>query len=404
MAAVERPFVEIDQVSMRYGGAEGTLALRNATLSVARGEFVAVVGPSGCGKSTLMKLVSGLWPSSAGSVIVGGQEVDRPLPMVGMAFQNPTLLPWRTILANVMLPLEVVEPHRRRLRAERAAYEAKARQLLAMVGLAGFEGKYPYQLSGGMQQRASLCRALIHDPQLLMLDEPFGALDIFTREDLWAQLQEVCLTLKPTVILVTHDLKEAVYLADRVLVMSSRPGRILAERRVPFPARAGWMTPTPPSSRPWCTSCATTSTPPARGRRPTMPHDAGPQGEGAPAPPRGDAPAPRRGDANARRVEAMAAAARRRRRLQGLLPWLIILGTFLLWEAAVHGFAIDAFILPAPSAIAASMVQWWQPLLENARQTLMTTLVGFGRPSSSAWRWGWRSAPPPCSTTGSTRC
>lgn len=235
MAAVERPFVEIDQVSMRYGGAEGTLALRDTTLSVARGEFVAVVGPSGCGKSTLMKLVSGLWPSSAGSVTVGGKEVDRPLPMVGMAFQNPTLLPWRTVLANVMLPLEVVEPHRRRLRAERAAYEEKARRLLAMVGLAGFERKYPHQLSGGMQQRASLCRALVHDPQLLMLDEPFGALDIFTREDLWAQLQDVCLTLKPTVILVTHDLKEAVYLADRVLVMSSRPGRILTDRRVPFP-------------------------------------------------------------------------------------------------------------------------------------------------------------------------
>ncbi|MCI0752776.1 ABC transporter ATP-binding protein [Teichococcus vastitatis] len=234
MATKERPFVEIDGVSMQYGGVEGTLALRDATLNVARGEFVVVVGPSGCGKSTLMKLVSGLWPSSAGSVIVGGQEVDRPLSVVGMAFQNPTLLPWRNILSNVMLPLEVVEPHRRRLRRERAAYEDKAHRLLAMVGLAGFEKRFPYQLSGGMQQRASLCRALVHDPELLMLDEPFGALDIFTREDLWAQLQEVCLTLKPTVILVTHDLREAVFLADRVLVMSSRPGRILAERTVPF--------------------------------------------------------------------------------------------------------------------------------------------------------------------------
>jgi NitT/TauT family transport system ATP-binding protein len=235
MAAMERPFVEIDGVSMRYGGADGTLALKDATLSVGRGEFVAVVGPSGCGKSTLMRLVTGLWPSSAGSVIVAGREVDRPLSIAGMAFQNPTLLPWRTILDNVMLPLEVVEPHRRQLRAQRAMYEDKARKLLAMVGLAGFEKRHAYQLSGGMQQRASLCRALIHDPQLLMLDEPFGALDIFTREDLWEQLQNVCLTLKPTVILVTHDLKEAVYLADRVLVMSSRPGRILAERRVPFP-------------------------------------------------------------------------------------------------------------------------------------------------------------------------
>ncbi|UFN47088.1 ABC transporter ATP-binding protein [Roseomonas sp. OT10] len=234
MSAAERPFVEIGDVAMRYGGVEGTLALHGCTLRVAKGEFVAVVGPSGCGKSTLMRLVTGLWPASAGSVIVAGQEVDGPLSVAGMAFQNPTLLPWRNILANVMLPLEVVEPHRRRLRRERLAYEDKARRLLSIVGLSGFEGKYPWQLSGGMQQRASLCRALIHDPQLLMLDEPFGALDVFTREDLWVELQTVCATLRPTVILVTHDLREAVFLADRVLVMSSRPGRIIAERTVPF--------------------------------------------------------------------------------------------------------------------------------------------------------------------------
>ena len=229
-----RPFVEIQDVAMRYGGLEGTLALRNATLNVAKGEFIAVVGPSGCGKSTLMRLVTGLWPATEGTVIVAGQEVDKPLAIAGMAFQNPTLLPWRTILDNVMLPLEVVEPHRRKLRSERAYYVDKARRLLSVVGLGGFEKKYPYQLSGGMQQRASLCRALIHDPQLLMLDEPFGALDVFTREDLWGELQTVCQTLKPTVILVTHDLKEAVFLADRVLIMSARPGRIIAERTVPF--------------------------------------------------------------------------------------------------------------------------------------------------------------------------
>lgn len=219
---------------MRYGGEEGTLALRGTSLSVAKGEFVAVVGPSGCGKSTLMRLVTGLWPATEGTVIVGGQKVVKPLSVAGMAFQNPTLLPWRGILDNVMLPLEVVEPHRRRLRAERAAYEAEARGLLKLVGLEGFEKKQPWQLSGGMQQRASLCRALIHQPQLLMLDEPFGALDIFTREDLWAVLQEVWLARRPTVILVTHDLREAVYLADRVLCMSSRPGRIISETRIPF--------------------------------------------------------------------------------------------------------------------------------------------------------------------------
>ncbi|MEO3470514.1 ABC transporter ATP-binding protein [Roseomonas sp. CAU 1739] len=229
------PFVQIDGVSMRYGGVEGTLALRDASLDVGDGEFVAVVGPSGCGKSTLMRLVTGLWPPTEGTVIVDGREVDGPLSMAGMAFQNPTLLPWRNIIDNVMLPLEVVQPHRRQLRAQRGMYERKARDLLKLVGLDGFESKFPWQLSGGMQQRASLCRALVHDPRLLMLDEPFGALDVFTREDLWDVMQAVWLAKKPTVILVTHDLKEAVYLADRVLIMSSRPGRIIAERRVPYP-------------------------------------------------------------------------------------------------------------------------------------------------------------------------
>jgi len=235
MSGVERPFVEIDDVSMRYGGIEGTLALHHTSMRINRGEFVAVVGPSGCGKSTLMRLVSGLWPCSAGSLMVAGNEITGPLSIVGMAFQAPTLLPWRNVLDNVMLPLEVTEQHRHRLRGSRAMYEEKARKLLELVGLAGFEDKSPHQLSGGMQQRASLCRALVHDPALLMLDEPFGALDVFTREDLWVELQGVCSALKPTVILVTHDLKEATFLADRVLIMSARPGRIIAERTVPFP-------------------------------------------------------------------------------------------------------------------------------------------------------------------------
>ncbi len=235
MNAIKRPFVQIHDVAMRYGGVEGTLALRGTSLDVAQGEFIAVVGPSGCGKSTLMRLVTGLWPPTEGTVIVDGTEVDGPLSIAGMAFQNPTLLPWRSIMDNVMLPLEVVQPHRRQLRSQRGTYERKVRDLLALVGLAGFEAKFPWQLSGGMQQRASLCRALVHEPRLLMLDEPFGALDVFTREDLWDVLQNVWLTRKPTVILVTHDLKEAVYLSDRVLIMSSRPGRIIAERHVPYP-------------------------------------------------------------------------------------------------------------------------------------------------------------------------
>src|SRR5499427_216272 len=225
--------VDLDRVSLRYGDdAAGTLALHATTLQVREGEFVAVVGPSGCGKSTLMKVVTGLWPATAGAVMVSGRAVTGPLSIAGMAFQNPTLLPWRTTLANVMLPLEIVQPHCKRLRQERATYETKARDLLALVGLKGFEQHFPWQLSGGMQQRVSLCRALIHDPSLLMLDEPFAALDMFTREELWLALQDVWLARRPTVLLVTHDLREAVFLADRVLVMSARPGRIIAEQAV----------------------------------------------------------------------------------------------------------------------------------------------------------------------------
>jgi NitT/TauT family transport system ATP-binding protein len=231
-----RDFVELDQVALRYGGdVEGTLALQDTSLTVREGEFVAVVGPSGCGKSTLMKVISGLWPASAGTVVVNGQDVTKPLDIVGMAFQNPNLLPWRTTLANVMLPLEIAEPHVRRLRREYPSYLAKVRDLLKMVGLQEFEAKHPWELSGGMQQRASLCRALIHDPSLLLLDEPFGALDMFTREELWRALQDLWLARKPTVVLVTHDLREAVFLADRVLVMSNRPGRIIADYTVDIP-------------------------------------------------------------------------------------------------------------------------------------------------------------------------
>jgi NitT/TauT family transport system ATP-binding protein len=235
-------FVNLDRVSLRYGeDGDGTLALDGTTLTVAAGEFVAVVGPSGCGKSTLMKVVTGLWPPTAGSVAVDGREVTGPLSIVGMAFQNPTLLPWRKTLDNVMLPLEIVKPHCKRLRSERPAYVAKARNLLALVGLQGFADRFPWELSGGMQQRASLCRALIHDPSLLMLDEPFAALDMFTREELWLALQDVWLARRPTVILVTHDLREAVFLADRVLVMSARPGRIIAEHMIELerPRRLG---------------------------------------------------------------------------------------------------------------------------------------------------------------------
>jgi len=219
---------------MRYGGAEGTLAVSGLTLRVDKGEFAAVVGPSGCGKSTLMKLVTGLHIPQAGDVIVAGRQVTEPVSIVGMAFQNPTMLPWRTTLENILLPLEIVERHRHRLRAHKKEYIEKAENLLEIVGLKGFGSKFPWQLSGGMQQRANLCRALIHEPELLMLDEPFGALDAFTREELWCVIRDLHAAQGVTIILVTHDLREATFLADKIFVMSSRPGRVLAEHKVPF--------------------------------------------------------------------------------------------------------------------------------------------------------------------------
>ena len=226
-------FVDLRGVSLAYGeGEEGTLALEKADMAIAKGEFAAVVGPSGCGKSTLMRLVSGLMPPTTGAIHVAGDRVSGPLSCVGMAFQNPTLLPWRTTLANVMLPLEIVEPHRRALRRERAKYVRMAEDLLDSVGLTGFGSRFPWQLSGGMQMRASLCRALIHGPELLMLDEPFAALDAFTREELWSVLQAVWMEKRFTVIHVTHDLREAVFLSDTIYVISKRPGRVVGRTAI----------------------------------------------------------------------------------------------------------------------------------------------------------------------------
>jgi NitT/TauT family transport system ATP-binding protein len=229
-------FVVLDDVSHRYGArggsTEGTLAIEALSIAVESGEFAAVVGPSGCGKSTLMKLATGLQFPFKGSVRVAGQAVTQPVKIAGMAFQAPTLLPWRTTLDNLLLPLEIVQPHRHNMRRQRAEYAERAEQLLASVGLGGLGGKFPWELSGGMQQRASLCRALIHEPRLLMLDEPFAALDAFTREELWGVIRDLHAVRQITVILVTHDLREAVFLADRVFVMSARPGRILVERPI----------------------------------------------------------------------------------------------------------------------------------------------------------------------------
>jgi len=228
-------FVSLEQVSLAYGGAAGTLAVEGCSLEVARGEFAALVGPSGCGKSSVLKMVAGLVPPSAGRAAVNGRAVEGPRGGVGMAFQNATLLPWRSTLDNVLLPLEIALHTRRSFRARRAQHVERAMALLATVGLAEFANHAPYQLSGGMQQRANLGRALIHEPDLLLLDEPFAALDAFTREELWGVLRDLWQVRGCTVILVTHDLREAVFLADTVHVVSQRPGRIVQSRRVGLP-------------------------------------------------------------------------------------------------------------------------------------------------------------------------
>ncbi|GBC72402.1 Bicarbonate transport ATP-binding protein CmpD [archaeon HR03] len=233
--------IELRNVSLRYVSKSGfrTLneleALRNVNLVVEKGSFTSIVGPSGCGKTTILKIVSGLIQPSEGEVYINRKKVEKPLPIVGMAFQNPVLLPWRSVLQNILLPLEVVEPHRSQLQKNRSIYVDKALQLLRLVGLEGFADKKPWELSGGMQQRVSLCRALIHDPEILLLDEPFGALDLFTREELWNVLQNLWLQTRCTVLMVTHDLREAIYLSDMIYVMSKRPGTVIGTMVSDYP-------------------------------------------------------------------------------------------------------------------------------------------------------------------------
>ncbi|WP_425221257.1 ABC transporter ATP-binding protein [Pseudomonas sp.] len=235
-ASAQRPMIELSDVTVRYGG--NVVALDNTTLRIDKGDFVALVGPSGCGKSTILKLVAGLLEPTAGAAIVGGREVGAigsHTKRLGLAFQNPTMLPWLSILDNVMIPLKIVEPFRQDYRRKRKGeFRERAEALLEQVGLAGFGNKRPWQLSGGMLQRASLCRALVHEPDILLLDEPFGALDQFTREELWDTMQDLWINRRPTVLLVTHDLRESAYLASRICVMSSRPGRIIEDQRVTF--------------------------------------------------------------------------------------------------------------------------------------------------------------------------
>lgn len=230
-------FIEFENASITYGrGERAVQALSPTSLKIAEGDFVALVGPSGCGKSTILKMVGELLKPSSGHVFVSGREIGAKPIRIGMAYQNPTLLPWLNIRDNIMLPLKIVPPFRQEFRSKRKGeFRDRVDALLTQVGLAGFAEKYPFQLSGGMMQRANLCRALVHEPDLLLLDEPFGALDQFTREELWAIMQDLWLSKKLTVLLVTHDLREAAYLANRICVMSSRPGRILDDQIVELP-------------------------------------------------------------------------------------------------------------------------------------------------------------------------
>lgn len=202
-------------------GSEKLPVLEDLTLSCETGSFTAVVGPSGCGKSTLTRLVSGLLIPDEGNVMLEGAPVRSPRATVGMAFQNPVLLEWRTILDNILLPLEIVAND-----LSRKARRERARHLLQLVGLEGFENSKPSQLSGGMRQRASLCRALVHRPKVLILDEPFGALDAFTREDLWQVMTDLRAKESFTCMLITHDLRESVFLADQIIVLSGRPASV----------------------------------------------------------------------------------------------------------------------------------------------------------------------------------
>jgi NitT/TauT family transport system ATP-binding protein len=221
--------IELREITHAYKTDAGPLpVLDNLNVKMAMGSFTAVVGPSGCGKSTLTRLIAGLMRPDEGQVWLGGRMVTSPRPTVGMAFQNPVLLEWRNILRNVMLPLEIVGQ-----RMSKADRESRARELLALVGLEGFEDKRPSELSGGMRQRASLCRALAHRPEVLILDEPFGALDAFTREDLWQTMARLRREENFTAVLITHDLRESVFLADNIVVLSGRPATsqyVLANR------------------------------------------------------------------------------------------------------------------------------------------------------------------------------
>ncbi|MGE0426348.1 MAG: ABC transporter ATP-binding protein, partial [Reyranellaceae bacterium] len=232
VVVVSASLIALQQVGMTYEAASGPVeALADISLRVGTGEFVSLVGPSGCGKSTLLRIIAGLRPATKGKVIVTGREVTKPIPDIGMVFQAPILLKWRSILQNVLLPAELAG-------RDAGSLKGRALELLDMAGLGGFAEKLPRELSGGMQQRAALCRALLLDPPLLLMDEPFGALDAMTRDDMALELLRIwgeTSGTRKTVLFVTHSIAEAVFLSDRVVVITPRPGRIAADIAIDLP-------------------------------------------------------------------------------------------------------------------------------------------------------------------------
>ena len=228
-ASSSRDFIRIKEVGKLFDGRGPVVtALQNINLDIDLGEFVAVVGPSGCGKSTLLRILAGLIPTSSGTVWFGDRKLEGPRHDIGVVFQSPVLFPWRTVLDNVLIPIDVQK-------LDRKKYLSRARELINLVGLSEFEQRYPAELSGGMQQRVGIVRALVHDPAMLLMDEPFGALDAMTREKMNVELMRIQRETGKTVLLITHSIPEAVFLADRVLVMTERPGAIAAIYDVPLP-------------------------------------------------------------------------------------------------------------------------------------------------------------------------
>ena len=226
--AVPAPLVSVRNVQKTYFTRQAPVqAVASASLDVARGEFVSLLGPSGCGKSTLLMMIAGLEQPTGGSILLGGTEISKPRRDIGVIFQDATLLPWKSALDNVLFPVRI-------LKLPIEAYRRRALELLNMVGLSGFEHKKPSQLSGGMRQRVSICRALIHDPDILLMDEPFSALDAITRDQMNVALSEILETYKKTVVFVTHSIREAAFLSDRVVVMGGRPSTVALDMKMPF--------------------------------------------------------------------------------------------------------------------------------------------------------------------------